>query len=379
MEQNQAAIKTVETAHTRHKRKPMFVALGVVVAIAAIGSLAYWKFIGSRYVATDNAYAAVEVAQVTPAVGGTIKEVKVVDTQSVKKGDVLIVIDDTDAKLALAQAEAALGGAIRRVRGMLANDAGLGAMVQAREADELRVAAQLKAADADFERAKIDLKRREALADSGSVSGDELTRTQNAYVTAQANLQAARAGFEQAKANRSSAVGTKNVNAAMIDNASIDENPEVAMARARRDQARIDLERTVVRAPVDGVIAKRQVQVGQRIAPGTTLLAVVPVSEMHVDANFKEVQLDRVRVGQAVEVKADIYGDKVTYKGTVDGFSGGTGSAFSLIPAQNASGNWIKVVQRLPVRVKLSPEELQKHPLQVGLSMHVSIDTHSDE
>jgi membrane fusion protein, multidrug efflux system len=379
MEQNQTPIKTVETSHTRHKRKPMFAALGIVVAIAAIGSFAYWHFVGSRYVTTDNAYAAVEVAQVTPSVGGTIKEVKVVDTLNVKKGDVLVVIDDTDAKLVLAQAEAELGRAVRRVRGMMANDEGLGAMVQARAADELRVSAQLKAAEADFERARIDLKRREALAESGSVSGDELTHAQNAFANAQANLQAARAGAEQAKANRSSAVGTRATNAAMIDNVSLDDNPEVALARARRDQARVDLDRTVVRAPVDGVVAKRQVQVGQRVAPGTPLLAVVPLSEMHVDANFKEVQLEQVRVGQQVEVKADLYGDKVVYKGVVDGFSGGTGSAFSLIPAQNASGNWIKVVQRLPVRVKLDPQTLQQHPLQVGLSMHVSIDTRSAE
>ena len=163
----------------------------------------------------------------------------------------------------------------------------------------------------------------------------------------------------------------------MIDNSSTENNPEVALARARRDQARVDLARTVVRAPVDGVVAKRQVQVGQRVQAGAPLLTVVPVDRMHVDANFKEVQLESVRIGQKAELHADIYGDKVSYHGTVAGFSGGTGAAFSTIPAQNATGNWIKVVQRLPVRIDIDPADLKAHPLQVGLSMDARIDTRS--
>ena len=324
---------------------------------------------------TDNAYAAVEIAQVTPSVGGTISEVLVTDTQAVKKGEVLVRIDQTDAKLGLAQAEADLGRSIRRVKGYVANDGSLSAQIAARDADEKRAAAQLSSAEADFERAKIDLTRREALLASGSVSGDELTRAQNGFASAEANLIAARAAAAQAKANSSTALSTREANAVLIANTTEDTNPEVALARARRDQAAVDLERTIVVSPVDGIVAKRQVQLGQRVQAGMPLLTVVPVQDMHVDANFKEVQLENVRVGQPVKLHADIYGSSVTYQGTVEGFSGGSGAAFSAIPAQNATGNWIKVVQRLPVRIKLDPLELQKNPLKVGLSMSAEIDT----
>ena len=357
------------------RRKTLLLGLAGVVGASALAAGAYWFFYASHLVSTDNAYAAVEIAQITPEVGGTIREVRVTDTQTVKKGDILVVIDPTDARLALAQAEADLGRAVRRVRGYTANDNGLSAQIAAREADEKRAAAQLASAEADFERAVIDLKRREALSASGSVSGDELTRAQNAFASAQANLEAARATAAQAKANRQAAIGSRDANAVLIADATEDTNPEVALARARRDQAAVDLERTVIRAPVDGVVAKRQAQLGQRVQAGTPLLAVVPVQEMHVDANFKEVQLENVRVGQPVTLRADIYGSSVTYHGTVEGFSGGSGAAFSAIPAQNATGNWIKVVQRLPVRIKLDPAELQANPLKVGLSMTAKIDT----
>lgn len=363
------------TNNNEPRRNRLLLALGGVVGTAAVVTAAYWYLYGSHFVSTDNAYAAVEIAQVTPSVSGTISEVRVTDTQSVRKGDVLVVIDPTDAKLALAQAEADLGSAIRRVRGYVANDSGLAAQIAARAADERRAAAQLASAEADFERAKIDLQRREALSTSGSVSGDELTRAQNAFAAAEANLTVAQAATAQAKANRDAAIGSKDANAALIANSTEETNPEVALARARRDQAAVDLERTVIRAPLDGVVAKRQVQLGQRVQAGTPLLAVVPVHEMHVDANFKEVQLENVRAGQPVTLTADIYGSSVTYKGTVEGFSGGSGAAFAAIPAQNATGNWIKVVQRVPVRIKLDAEQLAANPLRVGLSMTARIDT----
>jgi len=357
------------------QRKKLLVGLAGVVGTAALASCAYWFFYAAHFVSTDNAYAAVEIAQVTPSIGGTIGEVRVTDTQFVKQGDVLVVIDPTDAKLSLAQAEADLGSAIRRVRGYVANDGGLAAQIAAREADEKRAAAQLTSAESDFARAQIDLQRREALSASGSVSGDELTRAQNSFAAAKASLTVAQASTAQAKANRDAAVGSKGVNAALIANTTEETNPEVALARARRDQAAIDLERTVVRAPVDGVVAKRQVQLGQRVQAGSQLLAVVPVQEMHVDANFKEGQLENVRAGQPVTLQADLYGSAVTYHGTVEGFSGGSGAAFAAIPAQNATGNWIKVVQRVPVRIKLDPAELRTNPLKVGLSMTAKIDT----
>ena len=366
---------TQNTPPREAKRKRQLLGLGVLVILLAAGAGGYWYFHASHFVSTDNAYAAVEIAQVTPSVGGTISEVLVTDTQAVKQGDVLVRIDQTDARLALAQAEADLGRATRRVKGFVANDGSLAAQIAAREADEQRAAAQLAAAEADFARAKIDLSRREALAASGSVSGDELTRAKNAFAGAEANLAAARAAAAQAKANRTTALSSREANAVLIAGTNEETNPEVAFARARRDQAAVDLERTVIRAPVDGIVAKRQVQLGQRVQPGMPLLAVVPVQEMHVNANFKEVELRKVRVGQTVELYADLYGSSVRYQGVVEGFSAGSGAAFSAIPAQNATGNWIKVVQRLPVRIRLDPKELEAHPLKVGLSMHAEIDT----
>ena len=366
-------------ANKVQRRNKLLGGVAGVVALSAIAAGVYWFTYGSHFVSTDNAYAAVEVAQVTSAVGGTINEVLVTDTQAVKKGQILVRIDPADARLALAQAEADLNRAVRRVRGFVANDASLKAQITAREADEKKAAAQLRAAEADFERAKIDLQRREALAASGSVSGDELTRVQNAFTTAKANLEATRAAAAQAQANQTMALGSREANAVLIANVSEENNPEVALARARRDQAALDLERTVVRAPVGGIIAKRQAQLGQRVSSGVPLLSVVPVQEMHVDANFKEVQLENVRAGQPVALQADIHGSSVTYHGIVEGFSGGSGAAFAAIPAQNATGNWIKVVQRLPVRIKLDSRELQAHPLKVGLSMSARIDTREQQ
>lgn len=360
-------------------RKKGFIGLAAAIAIAAGGYGAYYYFIGSRYVTTDNAYTAAEIAEVTPAVGGIVQAVNVVDTQHVKKGDVLVQLDDTDAKLALAQAEADYGMAKRRVRSYLANDEGLAAQVKAREADEKQAQARLAAAQADFSKAKVDLTRREALVKSGSVSGEELTNARNGLVQAEANLNAAKAAAAQAMANRLSTIGSKKANAAQIVDTTVETNPEVRLAQARLEQAKVDLARTVIKAPVDGVVAKRQVQVGQRVQIGAPLVSVVPLQNVHVDANFKEVELRDVKMGQPVEVTADLYGDKVVYHGVVSGLSGGTGSAFSMIPAQNATGNWIKVVQRLPVRITLDKHELEARPLQVGLSMEATIDTSKAE
>jgi membrane fusion protein (multidrug efflux system) len=301
----------------KNRRKLLFSLLAVGMAAAAAGGWGYWELVGSRYVSTDNAYTAAEVAQVTAEVDGRIADVHVVDSQHVKRGDLLVMIDDVDAKLALRQAEA----------------------------DLARTQAQVGAAKADLDRASTDLKRREALADSGSVSGDELTHVRNGANTARAALDAAFAAEAQ--------------------------------AQARLDKTKVDLGRTVIRSPVDGIVARRQVQLGQRVQPSMPLLSVVPAQDMYVNANFKEVQLESVRAGQAVEMTCDLYGSGVVFHGVVDGFNGGTGAAFSLIPAQNATGNWIKVVQRLPVRVRLDPTELAAHPLRVGLSMTAKVDLRS--
>lgn len=364
-----------DASRATSSRKKGFIGLACAIVIAALAWGGWYFFIGSRYVTTDNAYSAAEVAEVTPSVSGIVQTVKVVDTQAVKQGDVLVQIDDTDARLALAQAEANLGQSRRRVSSYFATDEGLAAQVKAREADERQAQARLAASQADFSKAEVDLKRREALAKSGAVSGEELTNARNAMVQAEASLNVAKAMAAQSTANRLSTLGSKKANAALTVDATVETNPEVMLAKAKVEQAQVDLARTVIRAPVDGVIARRQVQIGQRVQNGERLMTVVPLHDVHVDANFKEVELRKVKIGQPVEITADIYGDKVVYHGVVSGVSGGTGSAFSMIPAQNATGNWIKVVQRLPLRIQLDKKELAEHPLQVGLSMIATIDT----
>jgi membrane fusion protein (multidrug efflux system) len=375
----EAADVAIAESQQKSRRKRLLLALAATVLTIGTGYATYDHFYASKFVSTDNAYTAAEIAQVTPAVGGIVREVRVTDTQSVKRGEIVVVLDDTDARLALDQAEAELGRAERRVRGYVANDASLRAQLDSRESEQKRAAAQLAAARADFERASIDLQRRERLASSGAVSGDELTKVRNEFASAEAGVIAAEAGAALTRSNYAAAIGSREANAVLIAGTNEEGNPEVALARARVNQARVNLERTVIRAPVDGVVARRSVQVGQQIQPGVAVLQVVPLHSLHVDANFKEVQLERVRIGQPVEVTSDLYGSAVTYHGVVAGLSGGTGSTFATIPAQNATGNWIKVVQRVPVRIELDPAELAARPLQVGLSMSATIDSRSNK
>jgi len=366
-------IAAAETAINPRKRGPLLFGLLLAVAACGGGYYAYDVLYASRHAITDNAYVGADVAQITPLVAAPVATVLVGDTEAVKKGDVLVTLDDTDAKLALAMAEATYQSSIRRVTAYIANDKALSAQIAGREAEQAQVAAQLVSAEAGFEKAKIDLDRRKTLADKGSVSGDEITAVETVLKTAEASLSGVRAAAAGAIAGREAAIATKEANAALISGVGIDDNPEVLAARSARDQARVNLERTVLRAPVDGVISRRQVQVGQRVQPGMTLMVVVPLQAAYVDANYKEVQLAHVKPGQTVTLVSDLYGSDVPFTGTVVGFSGGTGAAFSVVPAQNATGNWIKVVQRLPVRIALDPADLKAHPLQVGLSMTTDI------
>jgi membrane fusion protein (multidrug efflux system) len=356
-------------------RKRLMLGIGGLVLVAGLGYGGYYMAVGSHFVTTDNAYVGADSASITPMTGGQVLRVAVSDTQAVKKGDVLVQIDDSDARIALAQAEADLARATRQFGQTSATSEALAAQVQAREADIARARAQVTAAQADFEKARIDLSRRQKLAPNGAVSGEELTSATNAFQAARANLELAKAGLAQANSTRVAASGQLAANQALVSGANANTAPEVLAARAKVDQAKLDLARTTIRAPFDGVITRRAVQVGQRVAPGAQLMLVVPLNQLYVDANFKEGQLTRVKVGQPVELTSDLYGGDVKYHGRVIGFSGGTGSSFALIPAQNATGNWIKVVQRLPVRVALDPKELQAHPLRVGLSMDAEIDT----
>ncbi len=355
-------------------RKPLFALLAVVIVFAALAWGAYYVLIASHYISTDDAYVGADVAEITPQVAGPVAEVKVQDTQTVKAGDVLVVIDPADAKLAVASAEAEYGRAVRRVQQEMANNQAASAAILARDADLERAKAQLAAAQSDVDRTHIDLQRREALAESGAVSGEELTTAKNAYQTAQANLAAVKAAGAQAIADKTIAEGQLASAQALTQGADVQSNPEVAAARAALNTAQLNLSRTTIRAPFDGVIARRQVQVGQRVAVGAELMTVVPVSQVYVDANFKEVQLRKVKVCQPATLTADRYGKGVEFHGYVLGLGGGTGSAFAMIPAQNATGNWIKVVQRLPVRIALDPKDLAAHPLRVGLSMDAKVD-----
>ena len=356
------------------KRRRQLTLLGGAVAIGVVGYGAWWLAFDSHYVETDDAYVGAETAQVTALSPGPVAKIFVSETQAVKAGDPLVIIDDADARIAVAQAEAALGQAERKVKGYFASDTALAGQFEARQADVTRADAQITAAKADVERARVDLSRRQALVSQGAVSGDELTAAQNRFANAQAALNAAQAVRAQALASRDAALGSREANTVLISGASVGENPEVLAARARLEAARLSLARTVVRAPVDGVVARKSVQVGQQVAIGAPMMAVVPVREAYVDANFKEVQLKKVVPGQPVVLTSDLYGGGVKFHGKVKGLAGGSGSAFSLIPAQNASGNWIKVVQRVPVRITLDPADLAKHPLRVGLSMKAKID-----
>ena len=359
------------------KKKRVKVLLALVAAKVVIGA-GWYMLHDTGHVATDNAYVNADSAQVTPLISAAVTDVAVVNTQSVRKGQVLLRLDDSDARLALAKAEAEYLKARRGFAQTAATSGSLDAQVGARDADIGQARAQLAAAEANFSKADIDLYRRSALAKKGFVSGDVLTTARNAYDTAKANVAAARAAIAQADAARNAASQSLAANQALIAGSTADNSPDVAAAKAKLDQARLDLERTVIRAPIDGVITNRQVQIGQRIAAGAPVMTIVPVGSVYVDANFKEGQLKRVRPGQRVELVSDVYGGDVVFHGRVTGFSGGTGSAFSLIPAQNATGNWIKVVQRLPVRVQLDPRELAAHPLRVGLSMEAKIDVSGD-
>jgi membrane fusion protein (multidrug efflux system) len=370
-----AASPAAQVQGKPNNRRQLLTGLAVVVVIGIVLWVLYAVFIGSHHVETDNAYVGAEVAQVTPLVSGPVAKVLVSETQVVVAGQPLVVIDDADAKIAVLSAQAALGQAQRKVQGYFASDTALAGQVSARDADIARAEAGVTGAQASLEQARIELSRRKALSNSGAVSGEELTTAQSQFTNAQSAVAEARAALAQAKATRAAAEGSRDVNTALISGLPANKNPEIAAAEARLASAQLALDRTVLRAPLGGVISKKAVQVGQQVQVGAPLMAIVPTTNAYVDANFKEVQLDKVVIGQPVILTSDLYGGGVKFHGRVTGLSGGTGSAFSLIPAQNASGNWIKVVQRLPVRIALDPADLKAHPLRVGLSMKATIDT----
>jgi membrane fusion protein (multidrug efflux system) len=329
-------------------RRLGFLILGVVIVLAAIGYGLYWFLVAQFFEKTDDAYVAGDVVQITSEIAGTVLSVDVDDTQSVKRGQPLVQLDPADAKVMMATAEADLARTVRSVRGLFAQRSQLQSQIAQRQL-------ALKQAQADYD-------RRLSLKGEGAVSGEELNHARDLRDQARAALDGAR--------------DQRQSTAVQIDNTTLATHPQVLASASAVRNAALMLRRTELEAPVDGVIAKRSVQVGARVAAGAPLMAVVPLDGVWVEANFKEVQLKAMRVGQPVTLHADIYGGDVVYHGKVAGLAAGSGNAFALLPAQNASGNWIKIVQRVPVRILLDPKELHEHPLRIGLSVAVSVDIH---
>ncbi|HYX66993.1 MAG TPA: efflux RND transporter periplasmic adaptor subunit [Burkholderiales bacterium] len=330
------------------KRRFLLLAVLAVFLLGG-GVAALWYFlVGQYHETTDDAYVGGNLVQITPQVAGTVLAIYADDTDYVKSGQPLVELDKADAQVSLSQAEAQLAKTVRSVRNLRATSTEGEANVTMRRA-ELR-------------KAQADLARRRSIEASGAVSGEELQHAVDAVSSARASLAAA----EQSLAAQR----------AMVDRTDVHDHPDVKNAAARVREAFLNYARTKLPAPMSGFVARRSVQVGQRVAPGNVLMTVVPLEEVWVDANFKENQLAHLRPGQPVTLVADAYGSSVEFHGKVAGFSAGTGSAFALLPAQNASGNWIKVVQRVPVRIVLEKKELAAHPLQIGLSMRVDVDTH---
>jgi membrane fusion protein, multidrug efflux system len=346
----QAAPARNNANETPPSRRKLLALLAAAVVIAGAGYAAWYFTDGRYYESTDDAYVNGNLVQLTPQVTGTVVAVNADDTQIVKEGDPVVMLDPADARIALGNAEAALGQTVRRVSGLYVNNDFYAANVAQRESD--------------LARANDDLRRRAAVANTGAVSAEDLAHARDTVAAAQAALDAAR---QQAEANH-----------ALTDRTTVEQHPDVQAAASKVRDAWLAYARDTLPAPVTGYVAQRYVQVGQRVSPGTPLMAVVPLDGVWVDANFKEVQLKHMRIGQPVTLTADVYGSSVKYHGHIEGFSAGTGAAFATLPAQNATGNWIKIVQRLPVRIQLDPHELEAHPLRIGLSMVVDVDMHDD-
>ena len=356
---NTAAPETTAPAGNPRRRTAL-TAIAVAVLIIGGGYGIYYWMTGRHSESTDNAYVQANVVQITAQAGGTVTAIQADDTDYVKAGQLLVKLDPADSRVALDQAEAALASTVRETRILFANNSTLQAQIDARAADATRAAA-------DLSKAQDDVNRRTPLVQSGAVGKEEydhskqqLDSARSAYTAAKSALDAAR---EQLNSNRTQTEGT-----------SVADHPNVQQAAAKVREAWLAVQRADIPAPVSGTVARRSVQVGQRVAAGVPLMSVVTLDNAWVDANFKEGQLERLRIGQPAKLEADVYGKHVVYHGKVEGLGAGTGAAFSLLPAQNATGNWIKVVQRVPVRISLDPKEIAQNPLRVGLSMTATVD-----
>jgi membrane fusion protein, multidrug efflux system len=342
------------------QRKKALAAVAAVVAVAGIAYGIYWALVLNHYESTDNAYVQGNVVQLTPQIGGTVVAINADDTDHVKAGQWLVKLDPADAQVALDQAEAQLAQTVREVRTLYANNSTLKAQIALREADKAR-------AQSDLARAQDDVSRRAPLVASGAVGKEEFDHVTAQLAAAKSSVVAAQSAVAAAREQLAS-------NQTLTDGTAVDQHPNVLRAAARVREASLALKRAELLAPVDGFVAKRSVQLGQRVAAGAPLMSVIALNQVWVEANFKESQLRNLRLGQPVTLEADVYGKKVEYHGAIEGLGAGTGAAFALLPAQNATGNWIKVVQRVPVRITLDAKELADHPLRVGLSMDAKVD-----
>ena len=330
------------------RRRLALIALTAVFILAGGAAAGWWWLDGRWHTSTDDAYVQGNLVQLTPQIAGIVIRINADDTALVREGDAVVVLDDADTRSALDEAKAGLAQAVRRVRQLYANT------------DALRASVELRRAE--WRRAREDLQRRTGLPDARALADEDLKHAQAQFESAAAALRAAE---QQLAASE-----------ALVSRTTVATHPDVKQAAAKLRESYLAAQRASVLAPVTGYVAKRSVQLGEQVAPGAPLLAIVPLADVWVDANFKETQLEYVRIGQPATLTSDLYGGAVTYHGTVIGLGPGTGSAFALLPPQNATGNWIKIVQRLPVRIQLDPQELAAHPLRVGLSMIASIDTH---
>ncbi|SLM62544.1 MULTISPECIES: HlyD family efflux transporter periplasmic adaptor subunit [Dickeya] len=333
------------------RRKRHFAILLLVLVLAGVACSLYYQRYLRFYETTDDAYVNGNLITLTPQVGGTVTQVSVDEGDYVQKGQLLVQLSPSDTLIALQQSQAQLAKTVRQVRGLYSTVENYQAQVAARQ-----VALQ---------QALGDYNRRKGLLVKGALSAEDLAHYQDAVDTARTALEAA----EQAL----------RTNQALVDNTVIDEHPDIKSAVADVRSKYLDWARSAVVAPVSGYVAKRAAQVGMRVSAGATLMTIVPLDQVWVDANFKESQMQQMRLGQPVTLTADLYGDKVEYHGTIQSLGIGTGSAFSLLPAQNASGNWIKIVQRLPVRIALEPHDIDAHPLRIGLSMLARVDLHDTQ
>ena len=336
-----------QTANKKGKRKRALILLTLLFVIIAVAYGSYWFLVLRHYEETDDAYVAGNQVQIMSQVSGSVTKVWADNTDYIKQGDVLVTLDQTDAQQAFEKAQTQLASSVRQMRQLMINNKQLQANIDIRKTT--------------LAQAQTDLNRRIPLGNANLIGREELQHAKDAVTSAQAALDVA---IQQYNANQAMILGTK-----------LEDQPTVRQAATEVRNAWLALQRTKIVSPMSGYVSRRSVQPGAQISPTTPLMAVVPASNLWVDANFKETQLAHMRIGQPVTVVSDIYGDDVKYTGKVVGLDMGTGSAFSLLPAQNATGNWIKVVQRLPVRIELDEKQLEQHPLRIGLSTLVKVDT----